>query len=322
MSPLISTAVAGINTDNTIGALLFGGLIGTFLYGVTTMQTVFYYQKEHSDGKVLRVAVPALWILETIDTCLIFHFLYSYLILNYGNFGSVTGEAVVWSVNLHFFVIAVTQAAVRSLFAARIRKLSQSWAPVLAISLLCAVDVGSNIALTIRGSHEKIVGLGTSDRLFDVLVCVNFASSFAGDALVALCLCFHLQRTRAKFRMMEQIMKTLAAYVITTGLLTTVVQSVALVLFLLSSKNFVYLAVLTQVSKLYVNAYLAMLNDRERIRELGSNNSLISPSRVKTEWIVTNLGEDIDSEKTSSSKPGARTESSGTLSGSDVFYAV
>ncbi|KAI0702301.1 hypothetical protein BC835DRAFT_106540 [Cytidiella melzeri] len=281
------------------------------------MQTMAYYQREHNDGKLLKTAVPVLWLLGTVDIGLISHFLYYYLIRNYGDFGSVTGEAMVWSVDLHIFVITVTQAAVRSLFAIRIRKLTRNWVPVLAISVLCVVDLSSSIALTIKGSRDTSVKLGTPDRLFNALVCVNFASSFAGDALVAVCLCYLLQTSRTGFGRMEQIIKTLSAYIITTGLLTTMVQSVALILFLVSSKSFVYLAVLTQVSKLYVNAYLAMLNNRERIRELGSVRISMTPSRLQP-GIGSRIAErELERERqTSTSKTGA------ILDDPETSYAV
>jgi hypothetical protein len=74
MSALPPIIVAGITPDNTLGALLFGGVIGamyviypcdpytTFaylrsLYGITSMQVAAYYYREHRDGWLIRTAV-------------------------------------------------------------------------------------------------------------------------------------------------------------------------------------------------------------------------------------------------------------------------
>ncbi|KAI0801902.1 hypothetical protein BC629DRAFT_152141 [Irpex lacteus] len=292
-----------ITESNTLGALLFGGLVASMLYGITSMQIVTYYRRGNkSDGWLIRTAIPVLWVLGTIDMILIFHFLYSYLIVNYGNFASVTANRQIQSLNLHFFVIAITQSLVRFLCAKRVRVLSHSWWPVIPIYLLTLADIGSNFALTIVGSHQQSSGIGDFNQSFNTIVCVNFASSFAGDTLVAIFLFYLLQRSRTSVRSTDSIVRRLVLYVITTGLLTTVAQSVALILFLISSTNWIYLAVLTQVSKLYVNAYLALLNDREHLRSLGSSVEVsMSSSRFPTAFSTMSfaLPSRVVSEKTS-----------------------
>ncbi|KAI0801900.1 hypothetical protein BC629DRAFT_151641 [Irpex lacteus] len=302
-----------ITEANTVGALLFGGLVASILYGITSMQTVTYYQRKREDRWFIRIAVPVLWVLGTIDMVLIFHFLYYYLIRNYENFDSVTAHLPVQTLNVHFFVIAITQSTVRSLCAVRIRALSQSWLPTLPIYLLTLVDLGSNLTLTVKGAHEQSSGIGSFGTAFNVIVCVEFAVSTAGDALVALCLCYLLRRSRTRVRSTESMINTIVAYLITTGLLTTMVQTSALVFFLVSSKNFIYLAVLTQVSKLYVNAYLALLNDRARIRDRSTMNpASVTPSRVQTAVSLVNLAQDTGT------KSGRVSQSTAASSGTEA----
>ncbi|KAI0801901.1 hypothetical protein BC629DRAFT_1591567 [Irpex lacteus] len=298
-----------INKGDTIGALLFGGLVACILFGITSTQVVTYYQQGYQDGRLIKTAVSAhplvssnsvfildgqferdlapLRFLVTIDIGLIFNFLYSYLITNYGNFDSVAAQGPTRALNAHFTVIALTQSTADHRKNTNIQpKLASSAACDPSIQYaLTAVDVGSNIALGVIGSHEQSTGIGAFERSFKLIVCINFGSSFAGDSFVALCLCYLLQRSRVELMSTsrtESIVKRIIVYVISTGLLTTMVQSSALVLFLISSRNFVYLAVLTQVSKLYVNAYLALLNDRNQIREIGRNTTMsISVSRLR-----------------------------------------
>lgn len=74
-----SVVPLGLNLDTTIGALLLGGLVSAMygpssplsrivlmkrsrrLYGITSTQTVVYYQREHGDRWLVKGVVLVLW---------------------------------------------------------------------------------------------------------------------------------------------------------------------------------------------------------------------------------------------------------------------
>ncbi|KAI6100097.1 hypothetical protein EV401DRAFT_2032073 [Pisolithus croceorrhizus] len=66
------------------GSTLIGGLISAILYGIATLQTYVYYMNYSDDALVIRVLVTAVWILSTLHFSFMCHFLYYYLVTNYG----------------------------------------------------------------------------------------------------------------------------------------------------------------------------------------------------------------------------------------------
>ncbi|GJE92488.1 hypothetical protein PsYK624_086420 [Phanerochaete sordida] len=264
-----TAAALGLNLNTTIGALLLGGLVSAMLYGITSTQTAVYYQREHGDRLLVKGVVLILWLLDSFDMALICHILYWYLINNYGN--PLSLAVPVWSIILHVLVTSLTQFVVRAMFAWRVWCFSRgNWIPATVISVVNTAELVTAVVITIKCFHTTFVGL----QRLDALVFLEFGTGFSGDCLVALCLCYFLHTSRTGLRRTESMINILMAYVINTGLFTALTSSVSLILFAVKSDNFIYVAVYFQLSKLYVNAYLAMLNARDKIRE--RSNDVVS----------------------------------------------
>ncbi|KAI6156388.1 hypothetical protein EDD17DRAFT_1626042, partial [Pisolithus thermaeus] len=77
------------------GSTLVGGLISAVLYGITTLQTYVYYMHDSGDASTIKFIVAGIWILDTLHASFMGHFLYHYLITNYGVPASL--EYIVWS---------------------------------------------------------------------------------------------------------------------------------------------------------------------------------------------------------------------------------
>ncbi|KAF7324970.1 hypothetical protein MKEN_00539400 [Mycena kentingensis (nom. inval.)] len=69
--------------DDTLGALLVGGLLATALWGVTCVQAASFFLSNSADRKWHKALVGFLWVLDTFDTVLDGHMLYHYLITNF-----------------------------------------------------------------------------------------------------------------------------------------------------------------------------------------------------------------------------------------------
>ncbi|EEB95201.1 hypothetical protein MPER_05867, partial [Moniliophthora perniciosa FA553] len=70
-------------------------LVVICLYGVTCLQT-WYLFRHYNDQLLLRVAVLAILILETVHEIMAIHAIYHYLILNFAN--PLASLEIVWSV--------------------------------------------------------------------------------------------------------------------------------------------------------------------------------------------------------------------------------
>ncbi|KAI6146152.1 hypothetical protein BKA82DRAFT_993328 [Pisolithus tinctorius] len=92
LSSLIQVAMS---IQGGFGPVLIGGLVSAMLYGITTLQTYMYYMNYYEDPSMIQFVVAAIWILDTLQVSFMCHFLYYYLITNYGNLMSL--EHDVWS---------------------------------------------------------------------------------------------------------------------------------------------------------------------------------------------------------------------------------
>ncbi|KAI0821470.1 hypothetical protein BC629DRAFT_1587735 [Irpex lacteus] len=276
--------------NSTVGALLIGGLISAILFGVTSTQSWVYYQSDHGDRRMLKAVVAVLWLLDTFDMCLIFHILYWYLITHYGD--STVLANPVWSIIAHVLVTSFTETVVRCMFALRIWRLSHN---VLLVVIILAITLTDLVACISKHRHLPVLydtennnpplavitvkafstTFATLNKL-DALFYLNFSAGLAGDGLVAISLCWILHQSRTGFGKTETIVTWLMTYIINTGLFTAITASLGLILFAIQPNNFIYIAVYLQLSKLYANAYLAMLNGRTALRSHANSTDPIT----------------------------------------------
>ncbi|KAI6131378.1 hypothetical protein EDD16DRAFT_1535745 [Pisolithus croceorrhizus] len=97
---------------------LIGGLITAMLYGIATLQTYAYYMHYSEDALTIRFLVAGIWILDTLRFSFVCHFLYYYLITNYGIPMSLL--YLVWSLPASVLVHATVATAVQCFFAHQI----------------------------------------------------------------------------------------------------------------------------------------------------------------------------------------------------------
>ncbi|EIW58226.1 uncharacterized protein TRAVEDRAFT_85367, partial [Trametes versicolor FP-101664 SS1] len=91
---------------------------------------------------------------------------------------------------------------------------------------------------------------------------LGFSAEASGDLIIAIAQCRVLWSLRTGLRRSNMILRSLMAYSINTGLLTSLCALAALISFGCDHSNFIYFAFYFVLSKLYVNALLAQLNAR------------------------------------------------------------
>ncbi|KAI0075592.1 hypothetical protein K474DRAFT_1371215 [Panus rudis PR-1116 ss-1] len=247
---------------SALGPLLLGGLVSTGLYGITCTQTFVYYQRNSSDRLAWKLVVFTLWILDTLDVALNGHILYYYLVANFAN--PLALASPVWSLLIHVTVTGVSNFLVRGMFTRKVWRLSHgNW---LLTGFICAVsllDLVCSIVITVKAFHATFAGIQT----FSTLLYLDFAAVFTADTTVALSLCYYLHVSRTGIKSTDSLINVLMLYTVNTGLLTAIDATAGLVMFAAIPNSLIYVAFYLQLSKLYVNAYLATLNARDTLRE-------------------------------------------------------
>jgi len=274
------------NLDNTLGALLIGGLLAAAFWGVTSAQTYIYYQRYPNDPLPLKSIVAFLWVLDTFDACLTSHILYHYLVTNYLN--PLAIAIPVWSVIIHVAVTSVTDAIIRSMFTRRVWRLSgQNTVLTSIVGAVTLCDLLVGLAITVNGfglqSYAQLDELST-------MFYVNFGAGVLGDCLVAIILCYYLFTSRTGFRSTDTLVNTLIAYIVTTGLFTSVVAILGTVFYVMMPTNFIFIAFYFNLAKMYLNSYLALLNARQHLREKSDGAVSFRLSRLSDQHYTADFG--------------------------------
>ncbi|CAL1710997.1 unnamed protein product [Somion occarium] len=258
-----------------LGPLLIGGLVSTALYGVTCIQTFVYFQKSEGDRLLLKTLISTLWLLDTLDVVLNGHILYHYLVTNFANPFALTSP--VWSLVLHVSITAITNFLVRGMFTRRVFRLSQgNWILTVFITAVSLLDLVCSVVVTVMAFHDTFAEL----MQLSTLLYLDFAAVFSADASIAVSLCYYLRVNRTGVRKTDSLINILMLYTVNTGLLTALDASAGLIMFAVMPNNLMYVAFYLQLSKLYVNAYLASLNARETLRDRTEDIVSIHLSRI------------------------------------------
>jgi len=247
--------------DNTLGALLVGGLAATALWGVTCVQASSFFLNGSNDRTWHKALVGFLWALDTFDTILNGHILYFYLISNY--FSPQEILYPVWSVILHVAATALSNFIVRGIFARRVYRLSKGNIPgTLLIVALSTTDLVVGITIT-----AKAFGISSYLELNSLssLMYLTFAAGTGADLSVAIALCWLLRQSRTGFKRTDSLIRVLMTYTINTGLLVALDATAGMFTYVFMPHNFVFLGCFLLLSKLYLNSYLAILNARGRL---------------------------------------------------------
>jgi len=89
----------------TFGALLLGGLFGSFLSGATTVQTIVYLKLYPEDHPFTKGLVTVIWALDVTHTALTWIGLWTYFISDFGDADKINTIPLAISVRQHSIVV-------------------------------------------------------------------------------------------------------------------------------------------------------------------------------------------------------------------------
>ncbi|KAG2119084.1 uncharacterized protein F5147DRAFT_668132 [Suillus discolor] len=248
--------------DNTFGAFLIGVVVSGALYGVTCMQTWYYFSRYSSDPWYNKLLVGAVFVSDTTHQALITHTVYTYLVTDFGNTSDI--EKLVWSLSVEVLFNGFTGFMVQSFLAMRVYRLSNKNMIITASVMSLVITELVIVVIYVI----KAVGLTTFTQVPQIRslsMSIN-AVAAAGDILIAALLCTFLQRSRTGFRRSDTMINKLMLFTINTGLLTSVCAMMSFISIVVWPDTYIYIAFYFCVGRLYCNSLLATLNARKGIR--------------------------------------------------------
>ncbi|KAF8179552.1 hypothetical protein K438DRAFT_2021603 [Mycena galopus ATCC 62051] len=288
-----ATLQLGAPLDNTMGSMLLGVILSAVLYGISLLQSLFYFTRYQRDTWQLKALVASTVFLDTMHLCFVIHTVYYYLILNYHSHEALQG--MVWSVSLEALPTGITAGLVQSFYAYRVWRMSNHNIFLTGIILL--------LVLACAGCGTVWVVLALQARTYvhllkisPLTITIN-ALSTSADIIITSTLCFMLHRTRPVYLGTETMINRLILFTINTGLLTSFCAVASLISLIVSPKTLIYASFYFCIGRLYSNALLASLNARNIIRghindvDTIFNQQSLSPPTLPGEiWRVPQTG--------------------------------
>ncbi|KAF9232519.1 hypothetical protein BU15DRAFT_67389 [Melanogaster broomeanus] len=252
-------------------APLVGAFIAFVLYGITTIQTFFYFQTYPDDHVFLKLMVWSLWTLETIHSGLNVSFINHYLIDSFGDATALI--KIPWDV-----LLIVKQACFQ-------------------VGVLCLAHMAMFVAVPFNPIPDNpLKGMLTTVRFgtlffnyMQVLRSLDYSPShycsdlsvviitimtigIINDTLAATILALHLEEGRSGLFRTDRLINRLLAYTVATGhlqrklsmfdCLALITDYDLLVQLLASKTTLIYLALVHILMKVYANSALMSLNLR------------------------------------------------------------
>ncbi|EPS93974.1 hypothetical protein FOMPIDRAFT_1055494 [Fomitopsis schrenkii] len=284
--------------NDTLGCLSLVGTFSVVFYGCTCGQVMYYirnYYVKEELNKHVSIMVALLWILDTGKTAVDLVCGWEVIVLHHGNPLPLLGR-VPSIVPAEFGASCCTVYIVQCCYLHTIWKFvkqsrrNQNWLLFMLIPFVMAT------ATFVTGIIATIQ-VQTAQNIFETLpsshICGTIRPACAAvfDIYITVWLCYHLQDSKTGIvqSRTDYIVTKLINYSITRGIVTSVVQIVGLVLFVIDYRNNTLWFMLFYIpaSTVYVNSLLAMWNARNHLKM--NEGPVSSPSMLGTWRVASQL---------------------------------
>jgi len=252
-----------IDLNPTLGVDFIGVVLASILYGITTLQTIFYYRTYPKDRAGLKLLVAALWALDTLSLILVAHGVYTYLVIDFANIEDAS--AIVWSIASEPIVTSVIALTVNLFLIYRIWSLKKKWWPIATFLVIWALGPFAIGIVAVWRTNSGIQSLSAVSELHWMAIAGDSLASSL-DITIASILCYLLWQGRTAFTSTNQIIQMLTLYVIMSGMTTALINLATLISYLAAPSALLFQMFNMCVSKAYVNTLMATLNSRQSIR--------------------------------------------------------
>jgi len=260
------------------------------VYGITTLQSYFYYMSFPRDDLSIKLLVGSIWILDTLHVIFMCHALYFYLITGFGNPLLLMNGT--WPLFSSIAINVVVAFIVQCFFTERIFQLcppGKRWwvTGIIAITVLAHFVFGLETVVFLSMKKEF-----ARFKEVTLIAAVPFGvAAVLSDIIIAVALCVLLGSNRSSFDDTNSVINKLIVFAINRCILTSTVAVVETIVFSVLPNSFYSLAIDFVIGKLYANSLLAVLNSRVA---LGSNSRNVSGStELSTSFHVAPHQDDI-----------------------------
>jgi len=274
--------------DETFGALFIATSIGLILYGMTTLQTFFYFSQYYNDPAKTKLLVTFVWLLDSLNTAFTVHYNYFYLVSSVGYPQQLLDGT--WSFFIAGAVNFLVTFVVKSFYVIQIRQLCsmpwKQWLPPV-IMLLIFTEFAFGMEFTaLYFSKIKFALLEDVLKWRVITLCVI---NLVSDAAIVLALCLPLRNRRSEIPQtgIDTVIFRIMVFCTQRFILCLVFGVIELTVYLRLPQTMYAAASEIIYKKLYVNCLLAVLNSRRYLRGIVTEGSPSTQDTV-TEYPLDN----------------------------------
>jgi len=238
------------------GPVLIGFTFNAILLGVMITQVYLYYTSFKKDKIWIKIFVAVLLFFDILNTACDAAYLYEALIVHFGDFTYL--GVVTWLFDTDPAITGFIVTAVQSFFAWRIYVLTKNWI-FPAVILATAITGGITAILTpVKVAREPFfIDLIAAK----VTIIIWLSAEVLGDILITVILVTYLSKHKTGFERSDMLVDRIIRLTIQTGLITAVVATVNLLVYLLDPTG-MHLLFNFPLCKLYSNSLMSTLNSR------------------------------------------------------------
>ncbi|THU88451.1 hypothetical protein K435DRAFT_761823, partial [Dendrothele bispora CBS 962.96] len=250
--------------QSTIGPMFLGMAIGLALWGVSCIQTWYYYDNYKRDTLYMKTLVALVFISDTIHQGIICWIIYRYTISFFGDVVHV--QSVDKGIYIEVLFNAFTGTMVQCFFTYRIWQFRKQTVLISVISLLILGELAVSLAYALQGLVEDLDDFAKIRKLKGLSMSINVLAA-VGDLMICGSICRMLNSSKTGHAWSNHALNRLMIFSVNTGLVTSICACCSLLFILvLDEKYFVYACFYFIIGRLYSNSFLATLNARRRIR--------------------------------------------------------
>ncbi|KDR74663.1 hypothetical protein GALMADRAFT_141018 [Galerina marginata CBS 339.88] len=268
------------------GAGQLGVVFNAWMVGLVCVQAYNYYLHFPRDAMALKILVAWVLVLQIFNLFIQTTTMYHYLIVSFGDYDRLFEVAWEWSIYLG--LIALGACSVQLFYAYRIFRLSGRNYLILGIIVILALGaLGMCSAVVILGltADTNFAKLSSMSWLVQAWLCVDGAC----DILIAVFQVYYLYRNRCGVPSTTRFMNTLILYLISTGLLTSILVMFELISFAVLGFNFAHVFLSYQMGAIHAMSFLANLDARRNMR-LGASEMIMVDSSGRSVTTAPHTG--------------------------------
>ncbi|KIM74059.1 hypothetical protein PILCRDRAFT_828574 [Piloderma croceum F 1598] len=259
--------------DTTFGALYIGTSFALVLFGITILQTYFYYRNYSKDSLKLRLLVWSVCMLDAVHSAFICHVNYYYLVSGFGN--SERLKSGVWSLFMGAGITVILSFIIKAFYTYQIYQLCgprwRWWICTPVILSVLAHGASGLQTITdcfIRETFEAVINAELSTEILSV-------TNLVSDTVIAAALCglLGLRKSKVRESQIDRIINGIIVFCVERFILSQIVSVVQLVTEIVLPNGFYDAAIDMVYGKVVANSFLATLNSRKVLRAGGTHDN-------------------------------------------------